>query len=122
MAYEAVTIWRLRDEFLLEVKHGTFYYPQPPTNVSKFIRWKFSKAIITNLQNKRVTLKSCDKLWMMNIDNDNHWLIRINCHQLSSIVINCHQSSSIVNEGRHPKTSPKIGQRCVIKSEHFRQN
>ena len=74
MAYEAVTIWRLRDEFLLEVKHETFYYPQPPTNVSKFIRWKFSKAIITNLQNKQVTLKSCDKLLLITIDN--HLLLR----------------------------------------------
>ena len=41
-------------------------------------------------ENKRKTLKSCDKLWFMKIDNDNHWLIDW-CHQSSSIVINCHQ-------------------------------
>ena len=48
--------------------------------------WKTILLLILIL-NKRGTLKSCDKLQLMKIDNDNHWLIKINHHQLSSTFI-----------------------------------
>ena len=44
--------------------------------------------------NKREMLKSCDKLRLMKINDNNHWFIRIK-NQLSSIIISHHQWSSI---------------------------